>query len=89
MRAQASRASRTNAYLMRNDAVIVSGNETGWVKVQGADVVVTDTHENTVEADTTGKADGIQHRNTSAIRMRTISSPSNKQIMHTGQISLM
>ncbi len=58
MRAQASRASRTNAYLMRNDAVVVSGNETGWVKVQGADVVVTDTHENTVAADTTGKADG-------------------------------
>jgi hypothetical protein len=58
MRAQASRASRTNTYLMRNDAVVVSGNETGWVKVQGADVVVTDTHENTVAADTTGKADG-------------------------------
>jgi SH3-like domain-containing protein len=58
MRAQASRASRTNAYLMRNDAVVISGSETGWVKVQGADIVVTDTHENIVEADTTGKADG-------------------------------
>lgn len=34
MRAQASRESRTNAYLMRNDAVVVDGKETGWVKVE-------------------------------------------------------
>lgn len=58
MRAQASRESRTNAYLMRNDAVVVDGKETGWVKVQGADLTVTDANANTVEADTTGKADG-------------------------------
>lgn len=43
---------------MRNDAVVIEGKETGWVKVQGADVEVTDAHENIVEADTTGKANG-------------------------------
>jgi hypothetical protein len=43
---------------MRNDAVVIDGKETGWVKVQGADIEVTDTHENIVEADTTGKAHG-------------------------------
>ena len=58
MRRMASMQARTEAYLMRNDAVVVEGKETGWVKVQGADVIVTDTHENTVEADTTGKASG-------------------------------
>ncbi len=58
MRNTASMESRTNAYLMRNDAVVIEGKETGWVKVQGADVEVTDAHENIVEADTTGKAKG-------------------------------
>ncbi len=58
IRNQASIESRTNAYLLDNDAVVIEGKETGWVKVQGADVVVTDTHENIVESDTTGRASG-------------------------------
>ncbi len=58
MRRAASMQSKTNAYLMNNDAVVIDGKETGWVKVQWADVSVTDTQENTVAADSTGKASG-------------------------------
>ena len=58
MRHAASMQSSTDAYLMRNDAVVVTGSGNGWTEVQGATVVVTDTGSNTVEADTTGKADG-------------------------------
>lgn len=34
MRRAASMQARTNAYLMNNDAVVIDGKETGWVKVQ-------------------------------------------------------
>ncbi len=34
MRRAASMQSKTNAYLMNNDAVVIDGKETGWVKVQ-------------------------------------------------------
>ena len=43
---------------MRNDAVVVSGEVSGWTKVSGANLEVTNQHENTVEADTSGKATG-------------------------------
>ncbi len=58
MRRAASMQSETKAYLMNNDAVTIEGKETGWVKVQGADVVVTDIQENTVATTSTGKASG-------------------------------
>ncbi len=58
MRQLASMASRTNAYLISGDAVVISGKETGWVETQGAELIVIDTHENTVETDTTNKASG-------------------------------
>ncbi len=58
MREQASKNSNTEAYLMRNDAVIVTQSGAGWTGVQGAKVSVTDTLANLIEADTTGKADG-------------------------------
>lgn len=58
MRHAASMQSKTDAYLMRNDAVVVTQSGTGWTAVQGATVSVTDTGANLVEADTTGKADG-------------------------------
>lgn len=58
MRRAANMQSETNAYLMNNDAVVIDGKETGWVKVQGANVVVTDTQENTVAPTSTGKASG-------------------------------
>jgi hypothetical protein len=58
MRAQATKNSRTEAYLMQNDAVVVTQSGPGWTGVQGATVSVTDTGANLVEADTTGKADG-------------------------------
>jgi hypothetical protein len=43
---------------MRNDAVVVSGEVSGWTKVTGANLEVTNQHENTVAADTSGKAVG-------------------------------
>jgi hypothetical protein len=58
MRNAATKKSKTNAYLMQDDAVVVTGSGNGWTPVQGATVSVTDTIENTVTADTTGKADG-------------------------------
>ena len=53
MREQASKKSNTAAYLMRNDAVVVTQSGAGWTGVQGATVSVTDTGSNLVEADTT------------------------------------
>ncbi len=53
MRAKPTKQSETVAYLIKNDAVVLTGSQTaGWAGVQGADVVVTDTRENTVVADT-------------------------------------
>jgi Bacterial SH3 domain len=58
MRQAANMQARTNAYLMDNDAVIISSPESGWVKSQGAQIAVTDTQENIVEAKSEGKARG-------------------------------
>ena len=58
MRSMASMKARTNAYLITGDAVVITGKETGWIKTQGADIVVTDTHENTVRPVTLKKASG-------------------------------
>jgi hypothetical protein len=58
MRNAATKKSKTNAYLMQDDALVVTGSGNGWTPVQGATVSVTDTIENTVTADITGQADG-------------------------------
>ncbi len=58
MRHAASMQSKTDAYLMQDDAVVVTQSGVGWTGVQGATVSVTDTRENTITADTTAKADG-------------------------------
>ncbi len=58
MRNAASMAAETNAYLMRNDAVIVSGEGNGWVETQGITLDLLDDKENLIIADTTGKANG-------------------------------
>lgn len=58
MRQAATKKSKTVAYLMDNDAVVITGKETGWVKSTGANILVTDVQENTVKADTKGKATG-------------------------------
>lgn len=58
IRREASKNSTTEAYLMKNDAVVVSGNSAGWTKVQWATLEVTNTSENTITANTAGKADG-------------------------------
>lgn len=52
MRNAASMNSKTDAYLMQDDAVIVSGSGNGWTQVQGGVVAVTDTYENTVDINT-------------------------------------
>jgi SH3-like domain-containing protein len=59
MRREANMQSKTNAYLMRNDAVIVSGKETGWVRVQGVQLDGRDEKENIVTLLTQGKAKGF------------------------------
>ncbi|GAB0174422.1 MAG: hypothetical protein HHAS10_03010 [Candidatus Altimarinota bacterium] len=58
IRRAATKQSNTEAILMRNDAVVVNGDVTGWTKVTGAELEVTSTQENTVEANTDGKASG-------------------------------
>ena len=44
--------SNTKGYLIKNDAVQVTGEATGWTPVKSGEVVVTDTRENTVSIDT-------------------------------------
>lgn len=58
IRRAATKQSNTEAILMKNDAVVVSGEVVGWTKVTGARLEVTNLHENTVEGNTTGKATG-------------------------------
>ena len=53
MREKQTKQSKTVAYLIKNDAVVLTGSQTrGWAGVQGADVVVADARENTVVANT-------------------------------------
>jgi hypothetical protein len=78
MRHAASMKSKTDAYLMQDDAVIVSGSENGWTSVQGATVAVTDTIENTIETDTIRKADGY-------IATRLLRDPNPSDLVRIGQ----
>ncbi len=57
MRQAATKASETEAILMRNDAVIVESSG-GWSKVQWTTIDRAEGLENDIVADTTGKADG-------------------------------
>lgn len=45
--------SNTKGYLIKNDAVKVTGDATGWTPVKSGEVVVTDERENTIAIDTT------------------------------------
>ena len=58
MRDLPSMLSRVTSYLMKNDAVVIVGKETGWVSTQGARISVTDRVSNTVLPHTIGKAKG-------------------------------
>jgi hypothetical protein len=79
MRAQATKKSETVAYLIKNDALVITGSEDrGWVKAQGADVRVTDARENTVGTDTEGKADGYVAR-------KYIRNPDSSDLVRIGQ----
>ena len=79
MRAKPTKQSETVAYLIKNDAVVLTGSQTsGWAGVQGADVVVADTRENTVIADTEGKAQGYSGR-------RYLRNPNSSDLVRIGQ----
>jgi hypothetical protein len=78
MRQKATKQSKTVAYLMKNDAVVIQGKETGWVKTTGATIEVTDTRENTVAADTTGKASGY-------IASKYLRTPTSSDLVRIGQ----
>lgn len=51
--------SNTKGYLIKNDAVKVTGNATGWTPVKSGEVVVTDARENTVSIDTSAGTTGF------------------------------
>ncbi len=56
IRSWKSLEANTNWYLIRNDAVQITGKETGWTPVRSGVVVVSDIRENTLSIDTsTGK----------------------------------
>lgn len=78
MRHAASMQSHTDAYLMQDDAVIVTGSGDVWTQVQGATVSVTDNRENTIEADMAGKADGY-------IATRLLRDPNPSDLVRIGQ----
>ncbi len=50
--------SNTKGYLIKNEAVKVTGNATGWTPVKSGEVVVTDSRENTVSIDTSNGTTG-------------------------------
>lgn len=56
IRSAATKKSQTEAFLMKNDAVVNSGDGIGWDKVQGATLTVSNDQENIVNADTIGRA---------------------------------
>ena len=58
MRSIPSKVAKTTAYLMKNDAVVVSQSGTGWTKAYGAEVKLLDPTENVVAPATYGKAKG-------------------------------
>ena len=58
IRSAATKKSQTEAFLMKNDAVVNSGDGIGWDKVQGATLIVSDDQENIVTADTIGRTIG-------------------------------
>jgi hypothetical protein len=58
VRSGKSMQSDTTGYLIRNDAVQVTGEATGWTPVRTGEVVVTDTRENTIDIDTTSGTSG-------------------------------
>jgi hypothetical protein len=51
--------SNTKGYLIKNDAVKVTGKTTGWTPVKSGEVVVTDVRENTVSIDTSNGTTGF------------------------------
>ena len=58
VRSGKSMQSNTSGYLIRNDAVQVTGEATGWTPVRTGKVIVTDARENTVGIDTTYSTSG-------------------------------
>ena len=48
----------TNGYLIRNDAVQVTGESTGWTPLRSGELVVTDSRENTIDINTASGTSG-------------------------------
>lgn len=58
VRSGKSMESDTNGYLIRNDAVEVTGDITGWTPVRTGEVVVSNDGENTIDIDTSSGTSG-------------------------------
>lgn len=78
MRGSPTMQSRVNAYLIKNDAVVISGRETGWVQSQWADIIVTDTGSNTIIAHTGAQATGY-------VAAKYLRTPNASDLVRIGQ----
>jgi hypothetical protein len=78
MRDEPTTASDTEAYLMRNDPVIVTGEGARWTPATGAEIEVIDSTENTIAINTEGRADGY-------IRSRYLRDPNPSDLVRIGQ----
>lgn len=78
MRAAQSMQSLTQAYLMRNDAIISSGSAQGWIESQWANISAPDTVSNTIEISTDKKAFGY-------IAAKYIRVPNASDLVRIGQ----
>jgi hypothetical protein len=58
VRSGKSTQSDTAGYLIRHDAVQVTGEVTGWTPVRTGEVIVTDARENTIDIDTSSGTSG-------------------------------
>ena len=58
VRSGKSMQSDTNGYLIRNDAVQVTGESTGWTPLRSGELVVTDSRENTIDINTASGTSG-------------------------------
>lgn len=78
IRERATTASDTEAYLMKNDPVVVTGEGAGWTPVAGGEVEVTDTTENTIAINTQGRAKGFT-------RTKYLRDPNPSDLVRIGQ----
>jgi len=78
MRSGKNMLARVNAYLIKNDAVLTDGSDTGWVKSQWIDVSVTDTRSNHIVVSGEARANGY-------IASRYLRNPNTSDLVRIGQ----